>query len=283
MPLPGLLTIPVNRTGPVAALLLLAGSGPEDRDESIGPNKVLRDVAQGLASRGIATLRYDKRTLVAGRTMKASTITVEEEVLADADSALALLRRTPDVDPKRIFVLGHSLTASLAPVIAARNPSLRGAVMLAASARPILQLVSDQFRYLSTIETDSTRATALDSLSRAALTFEDSSLPDSTTFMGITLHYQRDLDARQPLQVAQTLDLPMLIVQGGRDYQVTMADFDRWQAALGQKEHVTFRLFNELNHLMISGEGPPSPKEYEVPSHVDSRVIDEVVTFVQGQ
>lgn len=283
VPLPGLLTVPLHRTGPVAAVLLLAGSGPEDRDESIGPNKVLRDVAQGLASRGIASLRYDKRTLVAGHTMKAATITIEEEVLADADSALALLRRMPDVDPARIFVLGHSLSASLAPVIAERNHSLRGIVMLAASARPILRLVSDQFHYLSTIETDSTRAAALDSLSRAAVTFEDPSLPDSTVFMGITLHYQRDLDARRPLEVAQKLDLPMLIVQGGRDYQVTMADFDRWQAALGPKEHVTFRLFNELNHLMIPGEGAPSPKEYEVPSHVDSRVIDEVVTFVQGQ
>ena len=280
--LPGVLTLPYVDGGRVPAVVLIAGSGPQDRDESIGPNKALRDLAQGLGSRGIAVLRYDKRTLVEGASMNPLAVTVEEEVLADADSAIALLARRPEIDPSHLFVAGHSLGATLAPELAQRNPKIHGIVMMAASARPILKLIADQFRYLASIEPDSARAAALVERAKLADAHQNPALADTVMWMGMSMRYARDLDRRDPLGTAKKLEIPMLFVQGGRDYQVTMADFDLWQGALGNKEGVTFRLFQELNHLMIAGEGKASPHDYEKPGHVDARVIDELARFIRG-
>ncbi|MGO9207377.1 MAG: alpha/beta fold hydrolase, partial [Candidatus Limnocylindrales bacterium] len=146
--LPGTLTMP-NGAGPFPAVVLVQGSGPHDRDETFGPNKPFRDLAWGLASRGIAVLRYDKRTFVYGAQMAADTsITVRQETTDDAIAAVALLRMTPKVDPTRVFLVGHSLGAYLAPRIAAQVPGeLRGLVLLEAPTTPLPQLILIQEEY----------------------------------------------------------------------------------------------------------------------------------------
>jgi hypothetical protein len=108
--LPATLSMPEG-AGPFAAVVLVHGSGPQDRDETIGPNKPFRDLAWGLASQGIIVLRYEKRTKVHAKKFTSemiSRITVQEEVIDDALSAVQLLRQTPGIDPGRIYVLGHS-------------------------------------------------------------------------------------------------------------------------------------------------------------------------------
>ena len=89
----GTLTIP-NGSGPFPAVVLLAGSGPQDRDETIGPNHVFKDLAEGLSTRGIVVLRYDKRTY-AYKTLDPQTTTVKEEVIDDGVAAVKLLRARP--------------------------------------------------------------------------------------------------------------------------------------------------------------------------------------------
>src|SRR5262249_12106676 len=128
--LPGTMTVPVGG-GPFPAVVLLAGSGPQDRAETIGPNKPLRDLAWGLAARGVAVLRYGKRTLVHGPRLVKEKITLKEEVVDDAVAAAALLRRQPKINPKKVFVLGHSLGAVAGPQVAARDPELAGLVLMA--------------------------------------------------------------------------------------------------------------------------------------------------------
>ena len=118
-PLPGTLTLPAGN-GPFPAVLLVAGSGPMDRDETIGPNKPFRDLARGFAAAGIASLRYDKRTLAYGAQMANKPITVDDEVTDDAVTALRLLGQQPQIDPHRLFVLGHSLGGLMVPRIAQR-------------------------------------------------------------------------------------------------------------------------------------------------------------------
>src|SRR5213596_1729423 len=104
--------------GPFAAVLLVHGTGPNDRDETIGPNKPFRDLAGGLASRGIAVLRYDKRTKAySAEYAKKGSISIREEVIDDALAAIAFLRSQPRIDKERIFVIGHSLGAILVPEI----------------------------------------------------------------------------------------------------------------------------------------------------------------------
>src|SRR5215471_14652653 len=147
--LPGTLSVPKGE-GPFAAVVLVHGSGPNDRDETIGPNKPFRDLAWGLASQGIVVLRYDKRTKVYPEKMRelVSTLTVKEEVIDDALNAVSLLRGIPGVNPQRIVVLGHSLGGYLLPRIGAADRGIAGLIMLAGMCRPFEDAILDQFSYI---------------------------------------------------------------------------------------------------------------------------------------
>ena len=149
-PLPGTLALP-NGNGPFPAVVLVHGSGPSDRDETIGPNKPLRDLALGLASRAIATLRYEKRTRQHGPKVASLTqFTVKEETIDDAVAAARMLRKTEGIDPARVFALGHSLGGMLAPRIAtAGGGDIRGLIIMAGAVRSLEQSIVDQFRYLA--------------------------------------------------------------------------------------------------------------------------------------
>ena len=123
--LPGTLTLPVGE-GPFPAVVLVQGSGPSDRDEAIGPNKPFRDIAQGLASNGIAVLRYDKRTLVYSERIveNLAEVIVQEETIDDALQAVALLREIEHIDADNIYVFGHSLGGLVAPRIGVQDDGI---------------------------------------------------------------------------------------------------------------------------------------------------------------
>src|SRR5262245_23547751 len=146
--LPGTLTVPTG-SGPFPAIVLVHGSGPNDRDETYGPNKMFKDIATGLASQGIAVLRYDKRTLVhAGKLGTLKQFTVKDETIDDALAAAELLRGETSIDKTRIFVLGHSLGGMVAPRIAAADSKLAGIIVMAGAVRPLTTSILDQYLYL---------------------------------------------------------------------------------------------------------------------------------------
>jgi dienelactone hydrolase len=285
--LPGNLTLP-NGDGPFPAVVLVHGSGPNDRDESYGPNKTFRDLAWGLASKGIAVLRYDKRTRVYGQAMAGQpNLTVKEETMDDALAAIDLLAGTEIIDPALIFMLGHSLGGYLAPRIAAQTDKLAGVIILAGPTRPLEVLTLEQVDYLLSLdggelsEEDQAQLDALVADAEALKILDESSDP-STTYMGIPAPYWLDLKNYDPVATAQELDLPLLILQGERDYQVTMVDFEGWKTGLEARDNVTFISYPALNHLFLSGEGPKStPDEYNVPGHVPQEVITDIVSWIQ--
>jgi uncharacterized protein len=279
--LPGTLTIP-NAPGKHPAVVLVHGSGPHDRDETFGPNRPFRDLALGLASRGIAVLRYDKRSLVHGARMTGN-ITVEQEVIEDALAAVRAARAHPAVDPARVYLLGHSLGGQLAPEIAVRDTALAGVILLAAPARPVSELMAEQFAFLGALPQNAGAAAqaqlraAQEQLSR----YRSGALADTAVIFGANVAYLRDLDARNALTTAQRLRVPLLILQGERDYQVTMEDFGRWRIAFADRPAVTLRSFPSLNHLFLQGAGPANPTEYSVPGHVALDVIEAIATWLR--
>jgi len=285
--LPGTLALPAG-DGPFPAVVLVHGSGPHDRDETIGPNKPFRDLAWGLASNGIAVLRYDKRTQVYGQKMAAlGNFTVNDETVDDAVAAVALLRQTAKIDPRRVFVAGHSLGGYLAPRIAQRAPDIAGIVILAGNTRSLEDLTLEQTQYLLSLdgslsEDDQKQIAAVEQAVQATRRVQPSDDP-STLLFNAPPSYWIDLNAYEPVAVAQQLTLPMLILQGERDYQVTMVDFQGWQDGLGGRDNVTFKSYPNLNHLFMSGEGPGSPADYETPGHVADQVIADITAWIYAQ
>lgn len=264
----GTLSLPTG-TGPFPAVLLVHGSGPNDRDGSVGATKILRDVAHGLASSGIAVLRYEKRTY-AFRDQLSNDISLDDESVNDALAAVEVLRARTDIDG--IFVVGHSLGGLLAPEIAVRATGIAGIALLAPPGRPPWEIVREQMRYLGAPREVLTRAeTAVIELSLGV---------EQGFLAGMPYAYWRDWASRDGVAMVKRFARPTLVMHGTRDYQVTSADFATWREGLGKEKSVELVTITGVNHLFMAGTGTPTPLEYKVDRHVDPRVIAKLVAFV---
>jgi dienelactone hydrolase len=287
---PGTLTLP-HKPGSHPAVVLLAGSGPLDRDSTIGRNKPLKDLAWGLASRGIAVLRFDKVTYAHhDQLAEVADFTVADEYLHHAVAAAHLLREHPAVDAARVFVLGHSLGGTVAPRVAAAEPSIAGLVILAGGAQPLHWAVIRQVRYLASLDPAAAAASQpiIDTMTRQAETVDSPDLSPSTPTsdlpFAVPAPYWLDLRGYDPVTVAAKLGKPMLILQGGRDYQSTVADdLARWQAGLAHRPDVTTRVYDADNHPFFPGTGRSAPSEYEHAQHLDPAVVADVADWLSAQ
>ena len=275
--LPGTLTVPAG-SGPFPGVVLVHGSGPNDRDETVGGTKVFRDLAQGLASQGIAVLRYEKRTKVYGPKMAGlHGYTIEEETVEDAARAAAALRAQKEVDPAKVFVLGHSLGGYAAPRIAEEDGKLAGLIILAGNSRPLEDVIVDQAEYLGVNAKD---LEGIKAQAKRIKALEDAD-GDAPPLLGMPVSYLLDLKGYDPVAEAKKLTIRMLFLQGERDFQVTMKDFALWKTGLAGRKDVTFQSFPTLNHLFVTGEGKSTEAEYRKPGHVAPEVIDEIAKWVK--
>jgi uncharacterized protein len=283
--LDGTLLIPAGKP-PFAGVVLVHGPGPNDRDETIYSNKVFADLAEGLASRGIAVLRYDKRTKVYSQQMSETNYTVQQETIEDAVRATTLLRRQPEIDRARVYVLGHSLGGYLLPRIAAQDGKLAGLIFLAANARPVEVMALEQNEYVASLNSNPSPETQkrLADLRSEVLKVRnlDPHKSNPPVLMGLPLAYLVDLKGYDPL-VVKNLKLPTLFLQGERDFQVTMKDFTIWKAAMAGRRDATFHSYPALNHLFIAGKGGSSPGEYRVPGSVSGEAVRDIAEWVQAQ
>jgi uncharacterized protein len=285
--LPATLTLPKGERH-FSAVVLVHGSGPQDRDETIGPNKPFRDLAWGLASKGVAVLRYEKRTKAhAAKLTRVKDLTVKEEVLDDALAAVDLLRKAQGIDPKKIFVLGHSLGAMAAPRLAQLDPSIAGLIVMAGASRPIEEALVEQLDYVLSLEknlSDQEKARVEKMKKEAAQLVNPKLSPEdfaAGTLLGATFAYWKTLRDLHATETAAKIKQPMLIQQGGRDYQVTTADFELWKKALSGRKNVELKSYPKLNHLFMVGEGKGKPAEYDKEGHVAREVIDDIVAWVK--
>lgn len=273
------LTVP-NGDDTVPGVVLVHGSGPNDRDETIGPNKPFTDLAWGLASRGVAVLRYDKRT--GACQVDPATLTIDEETTDDAVTAVARLESHDRVSS--VFVVGHSLGGMVAPRIAARAEDLAGIAMLAAPARSLPTLIRQQTQYLTERDgtvTDSERRQRRQ-IERATDRIRDLDIDEGEVVLGGGRPYWRSLQNYDQVATARALSLPRLVLQGGRDYQVTPEDdFRTWRDALDDQSTVRFEQYPQLNHLFMTGEGQPTPEEYYRPGNVARVVVADLAGWIE--
>lgn len=265
--LSGSLTLAQGAAAPAPGVVLVAGSGPSDRDESVGNVRPFRDLARGLAERGVASLRFDKRTYSHPESFDKATGTVETETVIDAIAAVELLRSRPEVDAKRIFIVGHSLGALLAPEIAERAGGVAGMVLLGAPARPAPEVVLEQLRASGVSAASLARIEAkVKALNQLAPT---------EIVLGAPALYWQDLAQRHELERAASLHLPTLLLRGERDRQVAALDQQLWQRALSGSTRVEAKTFPGLGHLFVAEPSGTSPV------HVPAEVVEEIADFVK--
>jgi dienelactone hydrolase len=288
---PGTMTIPHGRRGRrgrrrdrFPAIVLLAGSGPFDRDATAGPNKPLKDLAWGLATQGIATLRFDKPTFTRAEEWNKRGFTLTQEYVPHAVKAVKLLQIQPTVDADRVFVLGHSAGGKIAPRVAEAEPSVRGLILLAGDAAPLHEAAVRVARHVASLnpgrEADGAVAMITELAARAADPGLDPRTPAERLPFGLPAAYWLDLLRYDAVGTAAAVHKPMFIAQGGRDYQVTEEeDFSLWREGLRGRPDVEFRLYPADDHLFFPGTEPATPASYQLAQHVDAELIADIAAW----
>jgi uncharacterized protein len=268
----------------IAAIVLVHGSGAGDMNEMNGPQQPFRDIAYGLAAKGFAVIRYDKRTLTyASECAEDKNFTVNQETVIDAVEAVKFLRTQPNIDPTKIVVLGHSLGGMMMPRIAALDSALAGVIFMAAPAKSFADEIIGQMDYLATLfpEKKDEYAKGKEEFVRLKTKWYDSATNPRFLPFGCGPIYWMDLDTYNQTEEAKKIAVPMLFLQGESDYQVTVDDYKIWQNALKDNSKVTFRLFSSLSHNLITCAGKPSPDDYKTPANVSPQVIDAIVSWLK--
>lgn len=282
--LPGAITIPKTGSN-FPVVILVHGSGPADMDETIGANKPFKDIAIGLANKGIATIRYVKRTtLYPSEFQKAFTL--KEEVEEDAFAAIEYAKAVDALDSKQIYLFGHSLGGMIAPKLATNSPDLKGVILAAAPARPFAEIAIEQNNYMLQKSGDTTQVTkqaVLDNikeLKRAAQIKAGGLSPDSVV-LSLPASYWADINSINAIALSKKLKNKILIIQGGNDFQTTETDFNLWKNSLKGKKNVTLKLYPMLNHLFSFVSEKGTVNQYQQPGNVDEVLINDLATWIK--
>ena len=267
--------------------VLEQGSGVQDRDETVGANRIFQQLAWGLAARGVATLRYDRRAKVDLKSFLAHP-DLDHEVVLDAAAALAYAGTLPGVDSRRVLLVGHSLGAELGPDIVAlrlkQQPgSVAGLALLAGIARPIDVIIHEQIeafgkaRGLSPTQTAGMQA-QYDAIWAKA---RDPQVPDDTGGLGggVTVGYFRDWLHRNPLLTLKGLDLPVFVARGTKDLNSPHADFLLLQAAATTHGSQALE-FPGLDHEFIALPGAPDGTEVMQPGTVSPALLEALAHWL---
>ncbi len=282
--IPGTFTMP-KEGNHFPVVILVHGSGAADRDESIYENKPFRDIAWALAKQGIATYRYDKRSyLYGGQMLEYLTFTMEDEIIHDVTAAADMVKELDGADPSRIYILGHSLGGYAIPRIAEDLTDAAGFIIMAGPAEHIKKYIVDQYEFLADEDekvTEEEQKQLQTMKDQVALLKTPEKIPESKLIFGAYKDYWIDLAEYYPIKAAKRITEPVLVLQGERDYQVTMKQFNIWKDNFKDSNNWIFKSYTSLNHFMMPGVGKPGSGEYKTRSHVDDEVIQDIINFIK--
>lgn len=292
-PLNGLLTLPEDTSRPVPAVVFVHGSGSSNMDERVGKLTPFKDLAEGLANHGIASIRYDKRSFAHAFKMmkdKGAVITVKEETIEDAVLATRLLKMDDRIDPERIFIIGHSMGAMLAPRIDAEGGDYKGLVLMAGTPRKLEEILLEQneemLEQLSGLlrKLVGKQARKLKELFTGLYELSDEEAKAKKVGGGTTLYYFKEMGEHDVPSYLTATRKPMLVMQGEKDFQAKAdKDFTLYQELLKDRVEVTFKLYEGLNHAFVPsvyGCITKAKKEYSVEQHIGENIISDIANWI---
>lgn len=269
----GSLTIPEQETV-MPGVILVAGSGPTDRDGNSfimpGPADYLKEIAHYLASQGIVVLRFDKR----GVGDSPGTISSFNDFINDISVLVDKLQELPMVSAGKVFVVGHSEGAWLASEVVAKRDDLSGLVLLSGSgykffdtmkrqlvAQTDAAIAAGMFDSGLTQRTVDAFAQAYEAVvNNAAFNISDYNLPTEIEQVILSVVYQKDILQEwilaDPARVLAEVGVPVLIVQGTADTQITVADAEALAAALPEEQREVY-IFDGVDHVLKMTYGQP--------------------------
>lgn len=290
-PLNGLLTLPDDANKPVPAVVFVHGSGPSNMDEKVGKVTPFKDLAEGLAKLGIASIRYDKRTFVHGfKLMKEKNVTVKMETIEDAILATEILKKDSRIDKDNIFIIGHSMGAMLAPRIDAEGGDYKGLILMAGSPRKLEEIMVGQYEdvlnstkgFMHWIIKKQTEKTIKMFDGLYLLTDEDAKKKNMGN--GVTLYYFKEMGEHASPKYLTNTQKPILIMQGEKDFQATEEkDYNAYKQLLAGRENVTFKLYENLSHAFVTsvyGDIMKAKQEYNIEQHIGENVISDIANWI---
>lgn len=292
-PLNGLLTLPENITEPAPAVVFVHGSGSSNMDEKVGQLTPFKDLAEGLANKGIASIRYDKRSFAHGLKMvrdKSTIITVKEETIDDAILATELLKKDSRIDSHNIFIIGHSMGGMLAPRIDSEGGKYKGLIIMAGTPRKLEDVMLEQNEAVL----GSTKGLVnwivrkqvakLSGLFSGLYELSDEEAKKKKVMGGTTLYYFKEMGEHSVADYLATTKKPMLIVQGEKDFQVSVEkDFNEYKRLLNDKTNVEFRLYENLNHAFVNylySDILKAKQEYNTERHIGEEVVSDIADWI---
>jgi fermentation-respiration switch protein FrsA (DUF1100 family) len=285
--LPGEILYPLNLTKKVPLVIFVHGSGANDRYESIGPVMVFKDLALGLLNKGIASMVYDKRTKIYKNFYDTAQFTIWDETVEDAINAFKLAKTKKDIDTNQIYIIGHSQGGYALPLILKNCQGVKGGISMAGCSRPLDQVLQDQYHYLINLDGKVSLQERLylnREMKKIKLVRSDkihTTAPKVKVLAYWPTSFWSDIQNYNPVEELKKLDVPVLFLQGERDYQVTDKDFSLWKSAYLEKYHWSFISYTKLNHLFIEGEGKPNPAEYWKGGNLPSYLINDIDVWIK--
>ncbi len=291
-----------------AIVVFIHGSGPNDMDETIGPNKIFKQIAHELAKYGIGSLRYDKRTYLAqqGKIKVNFPLDLQHIIVYDAIAAVNYIAKIDSIKNLPIFIIGHSLGAFAAPLIAKQDTNVAGIILMAANSRPLEDIVVQQYKYIyarggySKAEKKEIKKMKQQAKNVKSLKKDLSKNKIKKLILVSDTNFWLSLNAYKPVETANKLQIPILNIHGSRDYQIPQKDFTNWIEKTNKeykvysrmlnttnekpinfsKKAVVFISYNSLNHLFMYGEGKSYPEEYNRQGNVSKLMISDMANWI---
>lgn len=271
-------------------VILVHGSGPHDRNGSMGKNKVYLDIALQLVQKGVSVLIYDKRTYVYQfrDPFPIDSMDYYSETIDDAVAAFYASKKFKEVDSTRIYIAGHSQGAMCGPLIAKKCKGIKGLILLAAPGRSLLEIIPEQIDYIASLDSKNKEETQK-GINAMKWQVNNALKPDLNLKSKVMLpfgarpkYWLMDRNYKV-LEEAKSLTMPVLLLQGGRDYNVTKKDYDLWASAMTGKNNFKSVWLENLDHLFFEGQGMAKPEDVLLPKHVSKSMTGKMIEFVNSK